>query len=64
MVTWLNGDINPGNCESVLQAQHGDCGTVVGPWVELYPKGCDILSLVNVVVQVGRQGLDTVGGDW
>ena len=52
------------NCESVLQDQHGDCGTVEVTWVQLYPKGCDILSLVNVVLQAVRQGLDTVGGDW
>ena len=29
----------------------------------LYSQGCDVLSLVYVVVQAGGQGEETMGGD-
>ena len=55
-----HGDVAPLHRQPVGQAQHRD-GEAVGPaWVQLTSKWCDILSLVNVVVQAGEQGQEAL----
>merc|ERR1719347_2238282 len=58
-----HGDIAPLHGQPVGQAQHRDGGAVGPAWVQLNSKWCDILSLVNVVVQAGGQRQEAVGGD-
>ena len=58
-----HGDVAPLHRQPVGQAQHRDGGAVGPAWDQLNSKWCDILSLVNVVVQAGGQGQEAVGGD-